>query len=61
VADTPEEWDAIQGDLDRLEQWAQGNLMIFNNSKTAVLNKRGCPAGLEMGKCDAHLQKWPER
>ena len=30
VADTPEEWEATQRDLEKLDQWAQENLMRFN-------------------------------
>ena len=38
VVDTPERWDAIHRNLDRLEQWAQVNLMTFNKSKCKILH-----------------------
>ena len=39
IVDTPEGWDAIQKDLDRLEQLIQENLMTFSKSKCKVLHQ----------------------
>lgn len=40
MADTPEEKDVIQRDLDRLERWVHGNLVMFQKAKCKALHLR---------------------
>lgn len=51
VSDTPEDCATIQQDLDRLESWAERNLMRFSRSKCRGLHLRmGCRLGADQQK-----------
>ena len=52
--------DAIQRDLDRLEQWAQVNLMMFNKSMCKVLHLSGNPCYLYKLE-DARIEHSPAK
>ncbi|KAJ7408900.1 hypothetical protein BTVI_58275 [Pitangus sulphuratus] len=38
AVDTPEGWDTIQRDLEKLKEWARGNLTRFSKTKYKVLH-----------------------
>jgi len=46
MVNTPEGWDAIQRDLDRLKQCVQVSLMRVNKSKCKVWGMKGLNAAL---------------
>ena len=47
IVNMPKGWDAIQKELDRLEQWAQVNLTRFNKFRCKIL---------QLGRGNPHYQ-----